>query len=236
MELDVNLTPKNYDKESLYMVALNCAWQHNKTNCGNKPEACQKCNYNAYNYGYDPNEVKLLYGRANYAISIHPFNTRGEWKSMGGLIIMLILIVLIGKFAFGMIPKQLAPYYVDPPFNAEEVFGTYTTQQVRDSIQRTRLTLRDVNSDGEIDCIDWAVRFYEIHRGAKIYHCYYGVYGDQFTHLLNRVGDKYIEPQQYSGERMDVGDPFQLWGGLFTRSYKDNVTAMYAKYATRKEW
>jgi hypothetical protein len=89
-----------------------------------------------------------------------------------------------------------------------------------------RIMVRDVNYDGIINCIDYAVVFYENYPNSKIVRVEYGM----FNHVLNYYGGRYVEPQAVDG------DPVEMWGFQFTYPHKENVTEYYKRYATERKW
>jgi hypothetical protein len=89
-----------------------------------------------------------------------------------------------------------------------------------------QIMVRDVNYDGLLNCIDYAVVFYENYPNSKIVHVKY----EMFDHVLNYYGGRYVEPQAKDG------DPKKMWGFQFTYPHKKDVTEYYKQYATERKW
>ena len=119
-------------------------------------------------------------------------------------------------------------YYHPKPFKQPDV---------NETLKRAHATLRDVNLDGKINCIDQAVRFFEImptsffvwHNNQQtggLNHLFIG-YRDSTTdkiRLIETSVDYYITPAEY-------------WGSRFDNKYNQvDQAERFELYATMKEW
>ena len=119
-------------------------------------------------------------------------------------------------------------YYHPQPFKQPDV---------NETLKRAHATLRDVNLDGKINCIDQAVRFFEImptsffvwHNNQQtggLNHLFIG-YRDNTTdkiRLIETSVDYYITPAEY-------------WGSRFDNKYNQvDQAERFEVYATMKEW
>lgn len=119
-------------------------------------------------------------------------------------------------------------YYHPQPFKQPDV---------NETLKRAHATLRDVNLDGKINCIDQAVRFFEImptsffvwHNNQQtggLNHLFIG-YRDSTTdkiRLIETSVDYYITPAEYWGSRGD------------NKYNQVDQAERFEVYATMKEW
>ena len=121
-------------------------------------------------------------------------------------------------------------YYHSKPFKQPTV---------EEALKRAHATLRDVNGDGKINCIDQAVRFYEImplsifvwHNNQAtggLNHLFIG-YEDgtnpnkKVTRIVETSVNYYINPKDY-------------WGERFQKKYCITNAEQFEKYGTLREW
>ena len=103
------------------------------------------------------------------------------------------------------------------------------------ALERTEETIRDVNGDGLINCIDYAVRFYEIVPGTKIYRSN----DPAFNHLFVLAYDdkcggyQFIEPQHYQDDKYLMR---QVWGHEIMDSVHIYEEKSWEKFAQFVEW
>ena len=125
-------------------------------------------------------------------------------------------------------------YYHPQPFKQPDV---------NEILKRAHATLRDVNGDGKINCIDQAVRFYELMPlSALVWH------NNQSDGGLNHLFVGYIK-----GNRLDKDNPDKVvlvetsvnyyirpdeyWGSRYIPSYNSvDMAERFEVYATMKEW
>jgi hypothetical protein len=108
---------------------------------------------------------------------------------------------------------------------------TYRTYSMVDMVSLAlcaHLSTRDVNGDGLINCIDYAVRFAEVCPEAHIIHNVNKRTG--MDHLLNKVGAMYIEPQ---GQVNDL-DPKVFWGSKYDPDMNMDETQYWKEMYARK--
>jgi hypothetical protein len=212
MNVNLGITPQTQAQQDLYRLAYHCAYSHSTVKCN----MCPTCTYNAHNYGWDTNEVNLIKARALIDYHEHVARQKQEVKSYwatelgitAGVIILILFLVICMRF------MDRVSNVPQPPATIQEA-----TQIVRNN-------LRDVNFDDKINCIDYAVIFYETYPDSKIIRVWDN---QELNHLLNQVGDQYIEPQVRSG------DPTILWP-TFNSAYKKDETIRWSYWATRRRW
>jgi hypothetical protein len=109
--------------------------------------------------------------------------------------------------------------------NAEE---QHIPRTIDEATALVKINLRDVNFDKQINCIDYAVIFYELWPNSQIIWVHNA--SKRFSHLLNMVDGTYIEPQVRSG------DPARLWSKEWPTAIKEDRTAYWSWWATHKRW
>jgi hypothetical protein len=147
--------------------------------------------------------------------------TKAYWQIEFGVltvVLILILILIIGTRFIDQVSNVGTP-----PSNVGTAPAT-----IQEATQFVRDNLRDVNYDRKINCIDYAVIFYEIWPDAKIIRVWDNA--TDYNHLLNQVGDKYIEPQVRNG------DPILMWRYQFPNAHKRDETQRWAIWASRRRW
>ncbi|MDR1073307.1 MAG: hypothetical protein LBL45_06495 [Treponema sp.] len=98
---------------------------------------------------------------------------------------------------------------------------------IEEATALVRQTIRDVNYDRKINCIDYAVVFYEIWPDSTIIRVWDN---KELNHLLNMVDGKYIEPQVRSG------DPHILWP-TFDQAFKKDETRIWGyHWGNKRRW
>jgi hypothetical protein len=208
MNLNLGINPpQSKEAETLYKLAYQCVHSHTTVHCN----VCATCAYNIDRYGWEPNQVRLIKASAlvdyQQAIVNDKNRTKQFIKSESTIMICIIIMVLFLFIGVGFIDAQ--------PTTIEEA-----TTFVKDN-------LRDVNFDKKINCIDYAVIFYEVWPNARMMHIYNF---NGFSHLLNKVGDTYIEP------RVSNGDPLLLWSKEWYTVNVEDETDKWSWWATRKQW
>ncbi|GHV85561.1 hypothetical protein AGMMS50230_11690 [Spirochaetia bacterium] len=216
MQLDFGIVPQNRQQQDLYIVAYKCAELHTYYKCND----CNNCQWNIDLMGYASTETRLIKARAaiDYANKYNTYNKimSDDRKLCVGLIIFIIIgIIVFRHLEFG-----------DPENTYQYPSTTAAYDAMIPYVRKTQQLLRDVNKDGKINCIDYAVVFYEVTPNSKIIHCW--DYRD-LNHLLNKVGDLYIEPQARDGR------PGTLWPMSFPGSVKKDETQKYAVYARARQ-
>jgi hypothetical protein len=214
MNINLGITPQTQAQQDLYRLAYQCAHSHITVKCN----ICTTCTYNVHRYGYDPNEAELIKARAlmdyNQYIATQALKKKAYWKvelAIGAVALVLILFIIFG------IPQIIG---------AETNATTYPTT-IEEATALVRQLIRDVNYDRQINCIDYAVVFYEIWPDSKIIR----VWDDaDLNHLLNMVGDRYIEPQVRNG------DPHILWPTFDTAYKKDQTNTWGYHWADKRRW
>jgi hypothetical protein len=175
---------------------------------------CPNCTYNIFNYGWHPNEAKLIKARAvldyQNAIADEQQSRKNYWRTelaMALVVAALLLFTCIGISFIG----------------ADEHKPT-----IQAALDWTKAHLRDTNYDGIINCIDYAIVFYEYYPNARIIRSKNPEY--MFDHLSNMVDGKYIEPQ------VSNGDPMRMWRKEWPDASKEDETLGWSWFATKKQW
>jgi hypothetical protein len=215
MNLNFGITPpQSRTAESLYKLAYQCAHSHTKVQCN----LCANCDYNIDRYGWDPAEVKVIKARA--ALDYQQTTQSGKQlvrATLKGEFVLVAIVILLLLFAAVGISRV----------GAQENTAQHP-KTIEEATALVRANLRDVNFDDRINCIDYAVIFYEFWPDSEIIRCRNSKYG--FHHLLNKVGDRYIEPQVRSG------NPTVLWAKEWPDATKEVDTVVWAWWATHRRW
>jgi hypothetical protein len=202
--------PQSKEAESLYKLAYYCVHAHTTVGCN----ACSFCTYNVERYGYDPNQARLIKARASLeyaeAVTNRVAAKKAWWKAELAVIICVIFLVLFTFVGISFIGAQ------------------EKRQTLEEAAAWVRANVRVVNYDDLINCIDYAVVFYEVWPDSQIIRAYDAA--GTFNHLLNKVGDRYIEPQAYNV------DPMTLWPTNWPTAYKIDQTHVWGWWGNRKKW
>jgi hypothetical protein len=213
MELNFGInTPHSKEVDTLYKLAYQCASSNTRVHCN----VCPTCTYNIDRYGWDPKQIQLLKARAlmdyQLAIANKKAAKEGYIKVEASIVIVVLIAVLFLFIGVGVI-------------NAEE---QRIPQTIDEATALVKINLRDVNFDKQINCIDYAVIFYELWPNSQIIWVHNA--SKRFSHLLNMVDGTYIEPQVRSG------DPARLWSKEWPTATKEDRTAYWSWWATHKRW
>jgi hypothetical protein len=218
MNLNLGINPpQSKEAESLYKLAYQCAHYQATTSCSN----CHACPCNVEQYGYDPNQARLIRARAHldYAETVTNRQAIQKAEKKASHLFTLSIILLLLFLFVGMTFVA----------HAEPNFGPASRPKtIEEAIVWVQANVRDVNKDKKLDCIDYAVIFYEIWPDSQLIRCWND--DETFNHLLNKVGDRYVEP------RISNGDPAWLWPMYWAHAYKLDETHVWSVYATRKRW
>lgn len=121
-------------------------------------------------------------------------------------------------------------YYHSKPFKQPTV---------EEALKRAHATLRDVNGDGRINCIDQAVRFHEIMPlSVLVWH------NNQATGGLNHLFVGYEDGTNPNKKITRIVEtsvnylihPKDYWGERFQKKYCIVDVKQFEKYATLREW
>lgn len=106
---------------------------------------------------------------------------------------------------------------------------------IMDALRYVHETIRDVNGDGLINCIDYTVRFYEVVPGTKIYRSSDPIFNHLFVLARDEshLGYQFIEPQHYSDDKYLMRE---VWGNKIMDSVHIYEEKYWTKFATRIEW
>jgi hypothetical protein len=209
-----------------YRLAYECA-EAQKTGCSGY---CGNCPLNVSLYEPNPRDAVLI--KTSAAIDnqkMHNFKSQMDAEWLGALIAGIIMVAIplyfinsccttVGNFfnGSGSEKSQTVP---------KDTYRTYSMVDIVSLASRARFNMRDVNGDGVINCIDYAVRFAEVCPEARIIHNVNKRTG--MDHLLNRVGAMYIEPQG----QVDNLDPKVFWGSKYDPDMNMDETHYWRMYA-----
>lgn len=127
-------------------------------------------------------------------------------------------------------------YYHPKPFKQPDV---------NETLKRAHATIRDVDGDGKVNCLDYAVRFYELMPlSVLVWH------NNQSDGGLNHLFVGYIKGNSVDIKNNDTGkvvfvetsvdyliSPADYWGDRYKSDYNSvDMAERFDKYATMKEW
>jgi hypothetical protein len=127
-------------------------------------------------------------------------------------------------------------YYHPQPFKQPDV---------NEILKRAHATLRDVNGDGKINCIDQAVRFYELmplsalvwHNNQSdggLNHLFVGYMKGNREDAINENAEKVVLVETSVNYLVN---PAHYWGSRYIPSYNSvDMAERFEVYATMKEW
>lgn len=171
---------------------------------------CLTCRYNVHNYDADREKAQSLF----------EYEYKAWRKEQEDKIVKRTIFVLAAAVVL------LVSIYARQPDKNMNVMA---------ALERTEETIRDVNGDGLINCIDYAVRFYEIVPGTKIYRSN----DPAFNHLFvlayddKRGGYQFIEPQHHQDDKYLMR---QVWGHEIMDSVHIYEEKSWEKFAQFVEW
>ncbi|GMO66145.1 MAG: hypothetical protein Ta2A_14190 [Treponemataceae bacterium] len=95
-------------------------------------------------------------------------------------------------------------------------------ERIKQTLIQTQKQVRDVNGDGNVNCIDYTVTFYRIYgTEAKMMR----IYNNEMNHLFIRVGNRDIEPQRLDGSMENA------WGSKYKPNESWDETYEWRQYA-----
>lgn len=127
-------------------------------------------------------------------------------------------------------------YYHPQPFKQPDV---------NEILKRAHATLRDVNGDGKINCIDQAVRFYELMLLSALVwhnnqsdggpnHLFVGYMKGNREDAINENAEKVVLVETSVNYLVN---PAHYWGSRYIPSYNSvDMAERFEVYATMKEW
>ena len=127
-------------------------------------------------------------------------------------------------------------YYHPQPFKQPDV---------NEILKRAHATLRDVNGDGKINCIDQAVRFYELmplsaliwhnnQADGGLNHLFAGYMKGNREDAINENAEKVVLVETSVNYLVN---PAHYWGSRYIPSYNSvDMAERFEVYATMKEW
>jgi hypothetical protein len=160
---------------------------------------CKTCDYNVDRYGWDPNQARLIRAQAlldyQQAVANAKQQRKRYWQGELAVVAMVIGLILFMFILFRVL--ELVVYVPMPPA------AQPATLSIEQTIRQVDKHIRNVNFDDKINCIDYAVVFYEWWPDSQMIRIYDRA--KQVSHLLNKVNGRYIEPQ------ISDGDPMVMW-------------------------
>lgn len=194
---------------NLYKIANKCITLRDKKLCDCN---CSYCRYNVHNNSTNHQLAQTIF-QEEYNKIMKEKEDRFIKRVM--VVLCLVLFVIYGIFA-----------------NTEKKHVNITW-----ALERTHDTIRDVNGDGLINCIDYTVRFYEIVPDTEIYRAISEKH--DFNHLYvlaydeEHGGNVFIEPQHFQDENYLIRE---VWGNRVIDSADIYKEMDWKKFATCIEW
>jgi len=191
--------------QEYYRLALKChELSQSKRGCDHQ---CARCTLNVNLYVDDIRDATLIKTSAGIDWQKgQVVKAREQGTAIGQLIWSLVL--LIGLALAVILPVQCVKKHFSkaptmPVYEAQELASTATpevTQKVLSTCEYVRTNTKDVNKSGKIDCIDYALTFYEQY-GSEAKLIWWVVELNKRTHLLCAVPNGYgqllyIEPNR----------------------------------------
>ena len=214
----------------LYRVSRLCAERRYHKACNG---VCAQCVLNIDHYSNDPQESMLI--KLSASMDNQHIQAEAECRSFVHWVLLIgVCVVIIWGYVKCQTPqkKEATPLPsqvvmpVGPISNKPHEIRLYNTYQLIPS------RLRDVNNDGVLNCIDYAVVFYEIYgaeNGARIIRNINPETG--MNHLFNSVtvpnGFIYTEPQA----EYPVTIPDMYYLDTYDVRYNTDETDLWKRYA-----
>lgn len=204
-----------YDRE-LNNIAESCAAHYAEHRCSRN---CNNCSLNLNRY-LPEKEATMLKTDAllRYEYFAEKERAKNESNLHKGLVSLILLIAILFFNAIDHV------YGVDYLYKTDE--------EIQEVLCHVRDTIRDVNFDGEINCIDYSVRAYEVLPYSKIMR----IDVPWMNHLYIRLyNGRDIEPQHWYNLNFDMYD---VWGTdyEFDKFLHRDETRLWKLYALKKEW
>ncbi|GHV69873.1 hypothetical protein AGMMS49928_14540 [Spirochaetia bacterium] len=205
----------------LYRVSFRCSELQ-----GNCNRICGNCPLNVSLYMEDPREAVLL--KTSASIDYNRIQQAKLRSNIPGLIVMGLIALLAIKCSMPKKPAVQVTTSVAPG-NPAPVYRTRRYAVPSLLVADLPRLVTDVNNDGELNCIDYAVTFYKHWPGARIIRNINN--GTGMDHLLNLIvyNDReiFIEPQGTPSKYA----PEEVWGNKYDRWFNMDQTDIWAIYA-----
>jgi hypothetical protein len=249
------------DYEILAEFARDCAEHKYKNLC---KQECSNCASNIRLYGLNPKMATIIQHAADIererkirfsnsidaenAKYIREYNHKSFMASLSdfaerAIKIVLTIIVVLILFIVVTRSKQSTPAPVPVVATAPTIKPVVTTPVPKtDPLEPIRETLRriypvDMNHDGDVDCIDYAIQFYQYYPNRNDVRIIWSN-NKNFNHLFVRVNGIDVEPGAYlrqSNTEKWFGMK-KFWGDRYDPSYNRDITDDYESIRDGTRW
>jgi hypothetical protein len=203
----------------MYRMAYHCIELQHERHCNQ----CFNCPFNISLFLDDEREVMLIKNDAQMSFDKR---SRRKMRFTVGNVFLLILVIFLIYGCCHYVNLGWASFtgWFDKPQQDTEL------AKIPQYIKYVHKTIRDCNGDGVVNCIDYAIRFYEVCPHAFIILNKNKV--TNMNHLFNAVHVKsgwlFIDP--------GTVDPYyytmkQVWGSMYNPYCNMDVTKYYSKWA-----
>ena len=212
----------------LYRIAYQCALLKQQGCNG----YCGNCQLNTSLYIDDAREAVLI--KTNAAIDAEQMREYKKDEDISFWVKFFVVAIFCISFAVTCHTnklKQPKPTATPTETQVPRPIPVPSVRITGDVIDYLPNIIRDVNGDGQINCIDWAVVFYEVRPDCRIIRNQHPTNG--FHHLFIAIPQPgntwlYIEPNT-AGQlyyRMDL-----VWGDKYDPRYNRDETHIWKEYA-----
>ena len=206
-----------------YRLAYQCEAFKSQRACNQA--YCGNCQFNVSLYTADAREAVLI--KTSAAIDFAKAKQYESQDNMRNIIWGIVTIVLIvwavSSFKSCTAPKKTAlfPMASDPPTQSIPI--PVQEQAVIDrAVRAVKETVFDINGDGLVNCIDYAIMFCMLHPQSTIVlnkNPHTGM-NHLFNGIQTSIGYIHIDPQ--NGKTME-----ETWGSKYDQRYNENRTRYY---------
>jgi hypothetical protein len=228
------LSPEQKAKE-MYRLAFTCSRQSREGKCS--AGECAICPFNINQYLDDPQEARIIQASA----AIDEANSTDLKRQVAALdnapdhsvawsIALFVLCLLLVIVPIGCLCCTAPTQVVNTVTATKDILKDVDAMIVQTLVE-TRKQIRDMNKDGLINCIDYALLFAWIYPPQSVY-CIINQHGN-FNHMFNYVywdgGMVAIEPQAQS-VRYTMQE---FWGSTYVMKYDRSALEYENKWPRR---
>lgn len=227
------------EQESLWKVALECAYKRKMKKCLNKygDTICANCRWYVLRYiDANPRQAELFMLQAESEVAdmlqVNRQSNKGIVYLILGILTAIALFLAVmcneGRYANKQqpTPVQQVQQSSQPAPQQKPTYINWTLDKVAE-------TMHDTNADGKVNCIDAAVLFYQYYPEKDDVRIYLNYNPPKMNHLfilLSLDGVWYgVEPQAtYLG--LSSYWMSEVWGRDYDRRFNKDVTRDYIKF------
>lgn len=198
------------------------------------PGLCMNCQFNVSLYVEDPREAVLIKSSAQIDYAKESNDQHAEHNKH-----LMVAVIIIAASLFLFFQCNKPKPYVAPPTQVVSPTSKYDkprTHYVWDAVNFVHNNVIDVNDDGMINCIDYAIVF-RLVMGSSVRIIHNENYATGMNHLFNLVPGNngygvYVEPQGSPDNYLMS----QVWGSEYDPYYNIDETEYWLSQIVYYPW